>query len=209
MTTTKFLIENGWLTYAFEENENRPLITKIPSPFFNQRPQGELVRLLVVHNISVPAGNFDHRGVDKMFTGTIDPQLEPELAPFKIYEVSAHCLITRDGNIRQYVSFDDRAWHAGVSEYAGVSNCNDFSVGIELSGADDLAYTEAQYDSLAHLTNALLAYFPAMRDSIQSCSQCAFFDVAGHEHIAANRKTDPGSAFDWGYFLDKTEQLLP
>lgn len=204
MTNSPFSIKDGWLQAS--SSSATAAIVKIPSPFFNQRPIHEPVRLLVIHNISVPAGNFDPSGVDKMFTGTIDIAREPELAPFKPFEVSAHCLITRDGQIRQYVSFDDRAWHSGISEYAGVAGCNDFSVGIELSGADDVPYTEAQYTTLSQVTSALLAYFPAMQSTNSTCSHCDWFEVTGHEHIAPGRKTDPGPAFDWQYYLARVDR---
>lgn len=208
MSSSLFVIENGWLMTSNQDAHPDISLVQVPSPFFNQRPSDQSVNLLVVHNISVPAGNFDPTGVDKMFTGSIDEQKEPELAPFKAFEVSAHCLITRDGNVRQYVSFDDRAWHAGVSEYAGIKGCNDYSVGIELSGADTLPYTEAQYRILAAVTQALLSYFPAMQNELTQFSQCDWFEVTGHEHIAPDRKTDPGPAFDWQHYLAKMEQAF-
>lgn len=221
MTEPVFTIINGWL--KVEDNvATHADVVRVPSPFFNQRPVNQAVSLVVVHNISVPAGNFDPLGVDKMFTGTIDPQAEPELAAFSCFEVSAHCLITRCGQVRQYVSFDDRAWHAGVSEYADRKGCNDFSVGIELSGTDDLPYTEAQYQALAEVTQSLLHYFPSLRCAEDerndplltnnvpalTCSQSQWFEVTGHEHIAPHRKTDPGPAFDWQYYLAKTESIF-
>lgn len=124
--------------------------------------------------------------IDALFTGTTDPHAHPFFAEIAHLRVSAHCLIRRDGEIVQYVPFDKRAWHAGVSCYQGRERCNDFSIGIELEGTDTLAYTDAQYRQLAAVTDLLIALYPAIAENI-----------AGHSDIAPVRKTDPGPAFDW------------
>lgn len=127
--------------------------------------------------------------IDALFTGTIDPQAHPFFAEIAHLRVSAHCLIRRDGEIVQYVPFDKRAWHAGVSQYQGRERCNDFSIGIELEGTDTLAYTDAQYQQLAAVTRALIDCYPDIAKN-----------MTGHCDIAPDRKTDPGPAFDWARF---------
>ena len=143
----------------------------------------------MVHNISLPPGEFGGPWIDALFTGTIDPTAHPFFADIAHLRVSAHCLIRRDGEIVQYVPFDKRAWHAGVSSYHGRERCNDFSIGIELEGTDTLAYTDAQYQQLAAVTRALIKIYPAIAENI-----------TGHCDIAPERKTDPGPAFDWARF---------
>lgn len=134
-------------------------------------------------------GEFGGPWIDALFTGTIDPDAHPFFAEIAHLRVSAHCLIRRDGEIVQYVPFDKRAWHAGVSNYQGRERCNDFSIGIELEGTDTLAYTDAQYQQLAAVTRTLIACYPAIADN-----------MTGHCNIAPDRKTDPGPAFDWPRF---------
>lgn len=167
----------GWLTEA----------RHCSSPFFNQRPQGEPVSLLVVHGISLPPGQFGGPHIDELFTGKLDPQAHPYFAEIAHLEVSAHCLIRRDGEVVQYVSFLDRAWHAGRSQFDGRENCNDFSIGIELEGTDDSGYSAAQYQQLAAVTRVIQQIYPAVTAE----------RITGHSDIAPGRKTDPGSAFDW------------
>ncbi len=123
------------------------------------------------------------------FTGTIDPDAHPFFAEIAHLRVSAHCLIRRDGEVVQYVPFDKRAWHAGVSMYQGRERCNDFSIGIELEGTDTTPYTDAQYEKLVAVTQTLIGRYPAIADNI-----------TGHSDIAPERKTDPGPAFDWSRF---------
>jgi len=160
---------------------------QVLSPHFDARPQGTLPELIVVHGISLPPGQFGGAWIDQLFTGTLDPSAHPYFRDIAGQRVSAHALIRRDGSLVQYVPFAARAWHAGESEYRGRSACNDFSIGIELEGTDDLPYEDAQYESLAHLIRALLAAYPSL----------AAQRVVGHSDIAPGRKTDPGSVFDW------------
>jgi len=160
---------------------------QVLSPHFDARPQGTLPELIVVHGISLPPGQFGGAWIDQLFTGTLDPSAHPYFRDIAGQRVSAHALIRRDGSLVQYVPFAARAWHAGESQYRGRSACNDFSIGIELEGTDDLPYEDAQYESLAHLIRALLAAYPSL----------AAQRVVGHSDIAPGRKTDPGSVFDW------------
>ena len=157
-----------------------------PSPNFNVRPQGE-ISLLVIHNISLPPGQFGTGCVQRFFQNGLGCDEHPFFATIADLQVSAHFLIERDGAITQFVSCLDRAWHAGVSCFEGRENCNDFSLGIELEGTDELPYSDAQYDALSALTRQLLAHYPGL-DAQRIC---------GHCDIAPQRKTDPGPAFDW------------
>lgn len=172
-------LNEGWLEDA----------RRVPSPHCDCRPDDESPSLLVVHNISLPPGEFGGSWIDALFTGTLDPHAHPFFAEIVHLRVSAHCLIRRDGEVVQYVPFNKRAWHAGVSCYQQRERCNDFSIGIELEGTDTLAYTEAQYQQLANVTRALIEYYPAIADN-----------MTGHSDIAPERKTDPGPAFDWAKF---------
>lgn len=142
-------LNEGWLVGA----------RRVPSPHHDCRPDEEAPSLLVVHNISLPPGEFGGPWIDALFTGTLDPHAHPFFAEIAHLRVSAHCLIRRDGEIVQYVPFDKRAWHAGVSSYQGRERCNDFSIGIELEGTDTLAYTDAQYQQLAAVTDLLITIF--------------------------------------------------
>lgn len=161
-----------------------------PSPNFNARPADAVISLLVIHNISLPPGEFGTGYVDAFFCNTLNPAQHPYFATIADLKVSAHLFIDRAGAVTQFVSFSERAWHAGASSFNGVVNCNDYSIGIELEGVDDIAYTDAQYTALTHVTQVLLEEFPALtRDRI-----------AGHEQIAPGRKTDPGPAFDWAHY---------
>lgn len=152
----------------------------------NERPQGE-VSLLVLHNISLPPGQFGTGKVQEFFTSGLSASEHAYFAGIADMRVSAHFFIERDGQISQFVSCLQRAWHAGVSSFAGRDNCNDFSIGVELEGTDDLPYSEAQYDALVPLVQQLLAAYPAL--SVER--------ICGHCDIAPGRKTDPGPAFDW------------
>ncbi len=158
---------------------------RCPSPFFNVRPAGE-ISLTVIHNISLPPGQFGGPYIDQLFTGTLAPEGHPYFAEIHGMEVSAHVLIRRDGEVVQYVPFDARAWHAGRSTWRGRENCNDFSIGIELEGCDDQPFEDRQYDSLKGLLETLWAHYPATRGAL-----------VGHSDIAPGRKTDPGPCFDW------------
>ena len=157
-----------------------------PSAHCNERPQGE-ISLLVLHNISLPPGQFGTGKVQEFFTSGLNASEHAYFSGIVDMRVSAHFFIERDGQISQFVSCLQRAWHAGVSSFAGRDNCNDFSLGIELEGTDDLPYSEAQYDALVPLVQQLLAAYPAL--SVER--------VCGHCDIAPGRKTDPGPAFDW------------
>lgn len=161
-------------------------IKRVPSPHFDERPEGESPSLLVIHNISLPPGQFGGPYIDQLFTGTLDPNEHAYFAEIQHLRVSAHCLIRRDGEIIQYVSFDKRAWHAGVSLFNGREKCNDFSIGIELEGTDDLDFTAEQYRSLNVVTQLLMKNYPITPEHI-----------TGHSDIAPGRKTDPGAHFDW------------
>lgn len=173
-------IVNGWLREAIA----------CPSPNFNQRPQGAEVSLLVIHNISLPPGEFGGGYVQDFFRNRLDPRAHAYFASIAHLQVSSHLFIERSGRIVQFVSFEERAWHAGASSFEGVQNCNDFSIGIELEGTDNLPYTDKQYAALQKVTRQLLATYPKLTPQ----------RITGHEHIAPGRKTDPGPAFDWvGY----------
>ncbi|WP_040261715.1 1,6-anhydro-N-acetylmuramyl-L-alanine amidase AmpD [Pseudomonas massiliensis] len=161
-----------------------------PSPNFNTRP-GDEVSLLVIHNISLPPGQFGTGQVQAFFQNRLDAAAHPYFESIAQMTVSAHFLIERDGAITQFVSCHDRAWHAGVSTFDGREGCNDFSLGIELEGTDDQPYAEAQYASLAHLTAEIRRCYPAIVPA----------RIQGHCHIAPTRKTDPGPAFDWSRYL--------
>lgn len=164
-----------WLTSA----------RRCPSPFFNVRPAGE-ISLTVVHNISLPPGEFGGPYIDQLFSGTLAPEGHPYFAEIHGMEVSAHVLIRRDGEIVQYVPFDARAWHAGRSCWHDRENCNDFSIGIELEGSDDQPFDDRQYGSLLALVQVLWENYPVARGAL-----------VGHSDIAPGRKTDPGPYFDW------------
>lgn len=157
-----------------------------PSPNCNERPAGE-ISLLVMHNISLPPAQFGTGKVQQFFQNQLDAAEHPYFAEIAALTVSAHFFIERDGNVTQFVSCLDRAWHAGVSCFDGREVCNDFSLGIELEGTDDLPYTDAQYASLIALTLSLQSAYPAITAA----------RITGHSDIAPGRKTDPGPAFDW------------
>jgi AmpD protein len=143
--------------------------------------------LIVVHGISLPPGRFGEGWIDRLFLNELPAAADPYFATVAEQKVSAHVLVTRDGALTQYVSFNRRAWHAGHSLYCGRSACNDYSVGIELEGTDDLPYAAAQYESLAAVVRALRNGYPSLRNA----------EIVGHSDIAPGRKTDPGPAFDW------------
>jgi AmpD protein len=162
-------------------------VRQVLTPHFDARPAGVVPDLIIVHGISLPPGEFGGPWIDRLFTGSVPPEAHPYFAAMAIGRVSAHALIRRDGEIVQYVPFAERAWHSGRSEYRGRSACNDFSVGIELEGTDDVPYEAAQYGSLAELIKALLAAYPTLSKE----------HIVGHSDVAPGRKTDPGDSFDW------------
>lgn len=156
----------------------------VKSPNYNERPASEEVSLIVIHNISLPAGYFSGDDVRALFCNQLDCKKHPSYQDLEGLTVSAHFFVRRAGHIIQFVSIKDRAWHAGLSHWQGKSNCNNFSVGIELEGTDHLAYEPEQYQALIQLTQAIQQFFPITA-------------IAGHNDIAPERKTDPGPAFDW------------
>jgi AmpD protein len=159
----------------------------LPSPNCNSRPPGTVVDLLVLHNISLPPGQFGGDWIDALFLNKLDTSAHPSFADLAGLHVSAHLLIRRDGEIHQYVPFHLRAWHAGVSSYQGRENCNDFSIGIELEGTDETPYTDLQYATLADTIQRLMAHYPDLDKA----------RITGHSDIAPQRKSDPGPAFEW------------
>lgn len=161
-----------------------------PSPNYNDRPADISISLLVIHNISLPPREFGGGYVHALFTNQLDVSIHPYFESVAQLKVSSHLFIDRTGSITQFVPFFARAWHAGVSSFEGVENCNDFSIGIELEGCDDIAYTDAQYQALVIVTRTLMAVFPAITPQ----------RIVGHNQIAPTRKTDPGEAFDWVRF---------
>ncbi len=158
-----------------------------PSPHCDRRPAGCRPELLVIHAISLPAGEFGGPWIDALFCNRLDPDAHPSFAAIAGLEVSAHLLIRRDGGLVQYVPFHHRAWHAGVSCYAGRERCNDFSIGIELEGCDQRPFSAEQYARLGAVGRTLMAAYPGLSRE----------RVVGHSDIAPGRKTDPGPCFDW------------
>ncbi|MGR9085469.1 MAG: 1,6-anhydro-N-acetylmuramyl-L-alanine amidase AmpD [Gammaproteobacteria bacterium] len=171
------LVEQHWLVGA----------TRVPSPNEDERPDPDDISLLVIHCISLPPGEFGNEFIDQFFCNRLDPDRHPYFKEICQLTVSAHVVIKRSGEIVQYVPFDRRAWHAGKSVYAGREKCNDYSIGIELEGAENIPYADAQYQRLAEVVRALLDAYPGLSGS----------RIAGHSDIAPGRKTDPGASFDW------------
>ena len=169
--------EDGWLGG----------VRRVASANCNPRPAGTLPELIVVHGISLPPGQFGSGDIEALFTNRLDPTAHPYFAEVAHLEVSAHFLIRRTGEVMQFVSTDERAWHAGVSSWCGREHCNDFSIGIELEGTDDAQYEDPQYEALAALISVLRNHYPSIRSDA----------IVGHSDIAPGRKTDPGPAFDW------------
>lgn len=159
----------------------------IPSPNCDDRPAGA-IELLVIHNISLPPGVFGGDGVQRLFTNMLDATAHPYYATISELKVSAHFFVRRDGRVVQFVPCLKRAWHAGESCWQSKSRCNDFSIGVELEGSDNVPYTDAQYTVLSRLTMALREAYPIR-------------GIAGHSDIAPQRKTDPGPSFEWGRYL--------
>jgi AmpD protein len=183
----QYTLEQGWLCEA----------RRVPSPNCEVRPSGCTPELLVIHNISLPPGSYGGDGIERFFTNRLDWDEHPFFEEIRGMKVSAHLLIQREGDLVQFVNFSARAWHAGRSTYEGRSDCNDFSIGIELEGADDDPYTDAQYEVLLGVTNVLIAQYPAM----------AMDKIVGHCDIAPGRKTDPGPAFNWHRYRQQLEDV--
>ena len=169
--------ESGWIAG----------IRHIPSPNCDERPAGSAIELLVIHNISLPPGEFGGPGIVELFTNRLDPGAHPYYREIAGRRVSAHFLIRRDGELLQFVPCGQRAWHAGESTWRGRSRCNDFSLGIELEGTDGVPFEDAQYERLAGLARALATDYPGIVS-------------VGHSDIASGRKTDPGPRFDWARY---------
>jgi AmpD protein len=166
-----------------------------PSPNFGPRPDGAGISLLVVHNISLPPGQFGGREIEDFFCNQLDHSAHPYFKTIEGVQVSAHLLIRRDGALVQFVSLLDRAWHAGRSCFEGQEECNDFSIGIELEGTDDTPYTTEQYRMLAKVADLIMTAWPDITAN----------RITGHCDIAPGRKSDPGPAFDWRYFRSALE----
>ncbi len=180
-------IEQGWLNFAVRR----------PSANCNQRPDPTEISLLVIHNISLPPGQFGGSCVERLFCNQLDWSEHPFFETIQGITVSAHLFIRRDGQVLQFVPFHERAWHAGQSQFLGRANCNDFSIGIELEGTDDSPYEVAQYDQLTRITRLLLDHYPALAPD----------RIVGHSDIAPGRKTDPGSHFDWALYRGALSQF--
>lgn len=168
------LSADGWTSSA----------RRIDSPNFDERPAGEVVSLLIIHAISLPPSQFGSDNIQRLFTNALDPTAHPYFSTINHLRVSAHFLIGRSGELFQFVSCHKRAWHAGVSSWNGRQRCNDFSIGIELEGCDDLPFEDAQYSRLAGLVALLRSHF-------------SIATIAGHSDVSPGRKTDPGPFFDW------------
>ena len=176
---TEPLWSDGWLRDA----------RAVPSPNFGPRPAGTAVSLAVIHSISLPPGEYGGPEIEQLFTNQLDWDAHPYFDQIRGMEVSSHFVIRRDGQLLQFVSVDDRAWHAGRSRWRGREDCNDFSIGIELEGCDTRPFEPAQYERLAALIADLKRRYP-----IEA--------VVGHSDIAPGRKTDPGPFFDWCFLRD-------
>jgi AmpD protein len=154
------------------------------SPNHGPRPEGTDISLALIHSISLPPGEYGGDGVERLFTNRLDWDAHPYYQRIRGLQVSSHFFIRRDGELMQFVSCDERAWHAGQSSWLGRDNCNDFSIGIEFEGLEGETFEAPQYDTAARLLRALAARYPLRH-------------VAGHEHVAPGRKIDPGPGFDW------------
>jgi len=175
------VIRAGWLDGA----------RRVDSPNAGERPSGIAIDLLVIHNISLPPGEFGTGYVEQLFCNTLDCSCHPWFDRLRGLQVSAHLFIARDGTLTQFVPFGRRAWHAGRSQFEGRAECNDFSIGIEIEGTDLLPYADAQYRSLIRATRAIMREYPGITNG----------RIVGHADIAPGRKTDPGEAFDWPRYL--------
>ncbi len=184
-TATQPSWNKGWLSSA----------QHLPSPNFGLRPAGACIDLIVIHSISLPPGQYGTGCVQQLFSNQLNWDAHPYFQTIQGLEVSSHFFITREGVVWQFVSTDDRAWHAGASQWCGRDNCNDFSIGIELEGLEGLTFETAQYQALSQLCQNLAAHYPITQ-------------IAGHEHIAPGRKQDPGPGFDWP-LLQTSLQTLP
>ena len=163
----------------------------IASPNYNHRPDEQDIRLIVIHCISLPAGQFGTPYIQQLFCNQLQPQHHPSFESIVQLQVSAHLVINRQGHINQYVPFNQRAWHAGISCYQGKTGCNDYSIGIELEGTETTPYTDQQYQQLSQIIKTLIKTYPKLSKQ----------QITGHSNIAPQRKTDPGESFDWQRLL--------
>ncbi|ORU89904.1 MAG: N-acetyl-anhydromuranmyl-L-alanine amidase [Cycloclasticus sp. symbiont of Poecilosclerida sp. M] len=173
-------IQNNWLTKA----------RRVPSPNKNERPETCPVKLIIIHGISLPPNEFGGDSIEAFFTNQLDSTAHPYFKEIEGLQVSSHILIKRNGDTVQFVPFHERAWHAGVSCFKGEKDCNDFSIGIELEGADEIPYTQEQYQQLTFVCKALMKAYPELSNET----------IVGHCDVSAGRKTDPGESFDWPAF---------
>ncbi len=164
-----------------------------PSPNCDERPENCSPSLIVIHNISLPPNEFGGPYIEQLFTNQLDPNVHPYFEEIQHQKISAHVLIRRDGSVTQFVPFNRRAWHAGESSYEGRSCCNDFSIGIELEGTDEIPYEDVQYLVLTTLIDALRIAYPMLGKQ----------NIVGHSDIAPQRKTDPGRVFDWKFLREQ------
>jgi len=178
------LAPDGWVEGA----------RRVPSPNRDERPAGAEITLLLVHAISLPPGEYGGDAIERLFTNRLDPAAHPYFAEIAGLEVSSHFLVRRDGALLQFVPVQERAWHAGASCWRGRERCNDFSIGVELEGADDGAFEDAQYARLRDLIHVLRAALPLR-------------DIAAHSEVAPGRKTDPGAHFEWPRVLSALARL--
>lgn len=186
-TATPMMINtDGWLPQTSPDSNHVIPVRHIASPNVNPRPEQTPVRLIVLHNISLPPAQFGGGYIEQFFQNKLDANAHPYFQTIHELKVSAHLLILRTGEMIQFVSFNDRAWHAGRSSYLGVPECNDYSVGIELEGTDDQPFTEAQYTAVIAAILSIQQAYPYTRRHL-----------AGHSDIAPGRKTDPGPYLDW------------
>lgn len=172
-------------------------VRRVVSPNQDTRPRGYDISLLVIHAISLPPGEFGTGEVEKLFTNTLDCNAHPSYSSLDGVCVSSHVLIDREGKITQFVPFDQRAWHAGESSFQGQSECNNFGIGIELEGTEQVPFTESQYSALTVIAHTLLVHYPRIQPH----------RIVGHNEIAPDRKWDPGPQFDWQKFLDRLLKL--
>ncbi|MCP4995458.1 MAG: 1,6-anhydro-N-acetylmuramyl-L-alanine amidase AmpD [Gammaproteobacteria bacterium] len=175
------LNDQGWITEA----------RCCPSPNTDKRPDETDIDLLVIHNISLPPGEYGGAWIDDLFLNRLDSGAHPYFREICQLQVSSHLLIRRDGELVQYAPLQQRAWHAGVSQFQERERCNDFAIGIELEGCDEEPYTNAQYQTLITATRTITTRYPAITTE----------RIVGHSDIAPGRKTDPGPAFDWQRFI--------
>lgn len=171
--------------------------TQCPSPNQDERPEGAIPELIIIHGISLPPGEYGGPHIEELFTNKLDWQAHPYFGEIEGLQVSSHLLIRRDGSVIQFVPLGRRAWHSGLSRFRGRECCNDFSIGIELEGTDDDPYEEAQYATLAPVIHAIRTAYPDI--SVR--------DIAGHCDVSPGRKTDPGPVFDWLRLYDDLKLL--